>query len=333
MYFIPTTVADSGRRFVSAAVLLMAIWPPAALAQQSEPDSTRGATRPSDVPGKPDQNEERNRRRVEYEFDKHGGVTYRTGEDYKLTCDVYVPHGAGPYPTLLAIHGGGWASGNKFQWFRHARKMARAGFVVVAINYRHAPKYKFPAQIHDCKAAVRWIRKNAATYKVDSNCLGGIGYSAGGHLIALLGTSDSNDGLEGPMPKNERQISTRLQAVAVGGGPCNFDWIADESNSLAYWLGASRAADPEIYRQASPTSFITKDDPPFCFYHGSSDRIVPSHSAEAMHQMLLGQGLESEFKTWTGSGHITTFTNSETIDFAIEFFDLHLRGNGQPRNN
>ena len=212
-------------------------------------------------------------KKAEYEFDKFGGVVYRegteNGNDYRLTLDVYVPEGEGPYPGILAVHGGSWRSGTKLNWMRHARKIARAGFVVVAINYRHAPRDPFPAQIHDCKAAIRWMRVHADKYKIDPEQIGGTGYSAGGHLVALLGTSDMDDGLEGDVPESEQGISTRLQAVAPGGAPCEFSWIDDDSRALAYWLGDSRQKNPEIYRAASPTTYITADDPPFYFFQGN----------------------------------------------------------------
>ncbi len=259
-----------------------------------------------------------------YDFDKHGGVVYRRGEDFELSCDIYVPIGNGPFPALLAVHGGGWWSGSKLHWFRHARHLARAGYVVVAINYRHAPKYKFPAQIHDCKAAVRWMRNNAEAYKIDPHRIGGVGYSAGGHLVALLGTTDADDGLEGVLNGEEPATSTRLQAVVAGGAPCDFGWIEDDSTRLVYWLGATPAADPDIYRRAAPTSFISDDDPPFAFYHGESDFVVPPSASETMHLQLQRRGLPSHYKLLAGQGHLGAFTDLETMDFAIEFFDRHL---------
>jgi len=264
-------------------------------------------------------------RRNLYDFEKFGGVEYRKGEGYQLTLDVYVPEGEGPFPGILAVHGGAWRSGTKLNWFRHARKLARAGYVVVAINYRKAPTFQFPAQIHDCKAALRWMRLNCDKYKLDPDQIGGTGYSAGGHLVALLGTSDANDGLEGEVPDNEQGISTRLQAVAPGGAACEFSWIEDDANTLAYWLGSSRAANPEIYKQASPTTYITSDDPPFYFFHGANDWMVPESSPAAMHELLSRRSLSSQFERYEGYGHFGLFSYLDALDPVIDFFDSTLQ--------
>lgn len=262
--------------------------------------------------------------RVKYEFEKFGGVEYRSGEDYCLTLDVYVPEGEGPYPGILAVHGGSWRSGTKLNWFRHARKLAKAGFVVVAINYRHAPTHRFPAQIHDCKAAVRWMRFNADRYKIDPDQIGGAGYSAGGHLVAMLGTSDPDDGLEGDVPDDEKQFSTRLQAVAAGGAPCEFSWIDENARTLDYWLGGSRASKPETYRQASPITYITNDDPPFYFFHGTDDWVVPKSSSRAMHEMLTEQSIPSQYQPYENYGHFALFSHIDALDPVIEFFNETL---------
>ncbi len=263
--------------------------------------------------------------REAYDFEKFGGIEYCAGEDYCLTLDVYVPEGAGPHPAILAVHGGSWRSGTKLHWFRHARKMARAGFVVVAINYRHAPAHKFPAQIHDCKAAVRWMRMNADTYKIDTERIGGVGYSAGGHLVALLGTSEPGDGLEGNISEAEKGISTRLQAVACGGAPCDFTWVSEDARTLEFWLGDTKGANPEIYRLATPTSFITPDDPPFHFFQGTADLLVPESSPRRMHDLLQQHAVDSEYLAYEGYGHIGLFSHIDAMEPVIEFFDRELR--------
>lgn len=265
-----------------------------------------------------------------FEFDKFGGVEYRSGEDYRLTLDVYVPEGDGPYPGILAVHGGSWRSGTKLNWFRHARKLARAGFVVVTINYRHAPTHRFPAQIHDCKAAVRWMRLHADEYKIDPEQIGGAGYSAGGHLVALLGTSDKDDGLEGDVPDAEKGISTRLQAVAAGGAPCEFSWIDDDARTLAYWLGSNRASNPEIYRTVAPMTYITPDDPPFFFFHGTDDWVVPESSPRLMHDALMNQAVPSTFRAYEDYGHFALFSHIDALDPVIEFFNETLERKHSP---
>ncbi|MDG2013736.1 MAG: alpha/beta hydrolase [Pirellulaceae bacterium] len=260
-----------------------------------------------------------------YPFEKFGGVEYRSGEDFRLTLDAYVPEGPGPYPAILAVHGGAWRSGSKLLWFRHARKLAKAGFVVVAINYRKAPQFPFPAQLYDCKAAIRWMRKHAGDYKIDPEQIGAIGYSAGGHLVAMLAATDSGDGLEGEVPADEQNISTRIQAVAPGGAVCDFAWLDEQSTSLAYFLGASRAENPDVYRRASPITYVSPGDPPFYFFHGGNDWVVPEASPKAMHEMLEKQSVSSELVTYEGYGHMRLFSHLEAMDPVIDFFNKTLK--------
>ena len=105
--------------------------------------------------------------RQRFKHKKHGAIVFASGDDYELKCDIYQPIADEPRPVMLAIHGGAWTTGTKFAMFRHARILANRGYVVMAINYRLAPQHKWPAQIHDCKHAVRWIREHAEKYNAD----------------------------------------------------------------------------------------------------------------------------------------------------------------------
>ena len=260
---------------------------------------------------------------------KKGGLVYSTyknaeGEELELKCDVYVPNGDGPFPTIIAVHGGAWRSGAKWHMMRHAWKFVKADFVVVAINYRHAPKYKFPAQIHDVKAAVRWMRQNHKKYKIDKEQIVAFGYSAGGHLVSLLATTDPEDGLEGTIPEAQKGISTRVKAVVAGGAPCEFSWIDEDSWSLNYWMGSTRNRAPEKWKRASPINHISKDDPPFWFFHGTRDQVVPASSTEKMNEALEKAGIETSRKEYPGYGHFSMFSNIETVDIAVEFYNKIL---------
>lgn len=259
------------------------------------------------------------------DFVKKGGIVYRKFDDLEIKCDVYIPEGDGPFPAVLAVHGGAWRQGTKFALLRHAWRMAQSGYVVVAINYRHAPKYPFPAQVEDCKHAVRWMKANAATYKIDPEKICGFGYSAGGHLVSMLGTTDVGDGLEGSIVKGWEKYDSRLKAVAAGGAPCEFSWIGKNSNVLAYWLGGSPNQKPENYKAASPTTYVTADDPPFYLFHGDSDIIVPKSTSKALYNKLQDAGVVSERSIDRSSGHIATFSDMQWMDKAIEFFDRHVK--------
>ena len=198
-------------------------------------------------------------------YEKIEGVVFSKKDDKKLLADVYMPITDGLNPSVLLIHGGGWMAGNRRELSRIARKMAPLGYTVVAIDYRLAPEDKFPAQIEDCNAALNWMVRNAAKFKIDTSRIGVWGYSAGGHLAALLGTTNN-----------------LVRAVVAGGAPCDFSPIRPDNQFLSYWLGGTPREMPETYKKASPTSFISEDDPPFFFYHGQTDFLVPISQPKRM---------------------------------------------------
>lgn len=244
-------------------------------------------------------------------------LVYATPDGTELRLDAYVPHGDGPFPAVLVVHGGAWRMGSKAQLAGYARALARRGYAAFAINYRLAPDHKFPAQIDDCRSAVRWIRRHADRYHVDPDRLGAIGYSAGGHLVALLGVTAA-DG-------QGDDADTRLQCVCAGGAPCEFRTIPPDTEFLAYWLGGSRSEVPDHYRTASPLAFVTKDAPPTYFFHGEDDLLVPIRSPRAMADALTAAGVETEFHAVAGSGHILAMIDHPALDQAWRFFDRHLK--------
>lgn len=250
-------------------------------------------------------------------------VVYAKRGDVELKADVFVPEGEGPFPAVLVVHGGGWRSGNKGQLSFVSRALAEAGYVAVAINYRLAPKHTFPAQIEDCKAAVRWMRQHASEYNIDPNRIGGWGYSAGGHLVSLLGVTDADDGLE--HSASEGAESTRLQAVVAGGAPCDFRELAPESDRLAFWLGGPRGEKEEVYELASPARFVTGDDPPILFYHGDADELVPIDSPRAMMAALEAANVPTEIHVIPGAAHIKAALDGSAVRRGIEFLDSRLK--------
>lgn len=258
-------------------------------------------------------------------FELSRSVVYKKTDEYELTCDIYRPLGEGPFPAILAVRGGAWKFGSKLAMMRHAWIMVSSGYVVVAINYRHAPKHPFPAQIEDCKHAVRWMKANASKFAIDPERIGAFGYSAGGHLVALLGTTDANDGLEGDVKPEWKQFDSRVQAVAAGAAPCEFSWIDDDSQVLSYWLGGSPSEKPDAFRRASPTTFISADDPPFYFFHGEKDIVVPISTSLTMHRLLKEAGVSSQHDVSKQGGHVLTFSDTRWMVKSIEFFDSHLK--------
>lgn len=248
------------------------------------------------------------------------GVEYVRHGDIALLADIAMPAAKGVYPAVLLVHGGGWMTGRKEQMGFLAERLAKRGYTAVSINYRLAPRHKFPAQIEDCKAALRWMRENAAKYSIDPTRIAGYGFSAGGHLVTLLGTindDEKKDDAAGDV--------TRLQCIIAGGAPCDFRPIPKDVRMLAYWLGGSRSEKPDAYKLASPAAFVSKDDPPTFFFHGEKDRLVPKLSPMAMATALMAVGVEVEFYTVPGASHVKSFLDLKAADKAVEFLDKHLR--------
>ena len=254
----------------------------------------------------------------------HRNVPYIDSGDLKHEADIYVPPGEGPFPGVLMIHGGAWTSGTKGHMLAHARTVVAAGYTVMNINYRLAPKDKFPAQVDDCKAAVRFMRTNAAKYKIDPERIASYGYSAGGHLACMLGTTDADDGLDGDVADDAPD--PRVQCVIAGGAPCEFRLMPKRISALGYWLGGSRSDVPENYRLASPTAFATADDPPVFFFHGEEDKLVPLESPKSLQAALESHGIECRFHVVEGKGHIGAFLDREPAKEAVKFLDAVLKG-------
>ena len=261
----------------------------------------------------------------EPKYTLESSVVFARPAGKKLRADLYIPDGDGPFPGVLMIHGGGWSSGSKAQMIGHAKLAAERGYSVMAINYRHAPAYKFPAQIHDCKTAIRWWRERAAKYKLDTNRIAAYGYSAGGHLACMMGTCDPSLNLEG-IDVTEDAPSTAVQAVVAGGAPCDFRGMPPQATFLKYWLNGTRAEKPKVYQLASPQAAVTPDDPPTFFYHGAEDWLVPIHSAVRMEAQLKASGVMTRFYKCEGKGHLASFMDGKAMLNAMDFLDETLKG-------
>jgi len=252
------------------------------------------------------------------EYESHFGEVYVERDSGPLKADLYVPEGEGPFPGVLVVHGGAWYMGTRAQLSGFAQLLASRGMTAVAISYRFAPTHKFPAQIEDCKAAVRWMRSNTERLKIDPERIGGFGYSAGAQLVALLGTTDANDGLEGEIDTTDTP-STRLQAVAGGGAPCDFRTFPLDTEMLSFWLGGTRRQLAEQYRLASPAEFVSADDPPMFFFHGEKDNLVPVTSPTTMCRVLKSVGVPSELYVVPNTGHVFAMLDRTALDKCATF--------------
>jgi acetyl esterase/lipase len=256
-------------------------------------------------------------------------LTYGKGADAELKLDLAMPKlGVGPFPAVAFLHGEGWRAGNRQQMNHFIEGMARMGYVAITVEYRLVPTARFPAQIEDCKAAVRWLRANAEKYHVRADRIGVVGFSAGGYLASMLGVTGKEDGFEG-LGGNPEQ-SSRVQAVVSFFGPTDFsarDWPRDlEEEVIAPFLGGSFADKPDFYRMASPINYAPADSPPFLFLHGTDDKLVPIDQSMRLAEKLRKLGVPTQMVALEGEGHgFSDAGNQKAMQQMLDFLRERLK--------
>lgn len=260
-------------------------------------------------------------------------LIYKTAGGRPQKLDLFFPpEGTGPFPVIVWIHGGGWRSGSKENCLPARTGFPQRGFAVASVNYRLTDAATFPAQIEDCKAAVRWLRAHAGKYGLDAERFGAWGSSAGGHLAALLGTSDAPGALD---TGDHLEFSSRVQAVCDYYGPADlcsmagpdgFERHARPEAPVSMLLGGAASENPDLAKAASPVSHVSSHDPPFLIVHGDKDRTVPVEQSRLLHQALRDAQVESDLLILPGAGHGgPAFSSSDTIEAVAAFFDRHLK--------
>ena len=238
---------------------------------------------------------------------KIANVIYAKVGERALPLDIYLPsEPASPArPVIIWIHGGGWKSGSKNEGVP-VGFATHGGYAVVSVEYRLSEEALFPAQIFDCKAAVRWVRANASKYGFDPARIGVIGASAGGHLAALLGTSSGVKELEGD--EGNAEVSSKVQAVCDVSGPTDLTALdaarEGRSSSVTLLLGGSPQEKPELARLANPINFVSKNDPPFYIVHGGKDPLVPVEQSRLLETALKKAGVSATLDFIEDAGHV-----------------------------
>jgi len=249
---------------------------------------------------------------------------------HRLALDIYLPKGVKNPPLVIWIHGGGWKSGSRKQC--GIRWMTDHGFAIASISYRLTDKAIFPAQIHDCKAAVRWLRANSKTYGYSAEKLAVAGSSAGGMLAALLGTSGGVSSLEGTVGSNLDQ-SSRVQAVIDFYGATDFvlrsktqPSRANEPGSVVHrLLGGGADKKLALAKMASAVSHVSPDDPPMLVYHGEKDKTVLPDQSKRIHDVYSAAGLPITLITIKKAGHGgKKFHSAANRRIMINFLKRHI---------
>ncbi len=281
------------------------------------------------------------------EFAEKNAVELRLDQPYagntnpKQAVDVYLPkqrRSDKPLPVIALIHGGGWVNGDRLGYAAQAIQFARTGdYASVTVGYRLTGEASWPAQIHDCKAAIRWIRAHARELNLDPDKIVAWGSSAGGHLSSLLGTSGDVAALEGGLGPHTG-VSSRVQGVVNLCGPEDFTqalmfdtqgqpiWQDDAVSGL---LGGPAPDRPSEARAASPVTHVSKDDPPFLTFHGTADQRVAYRHAETIHAALQKAGVPSLLVPITGGSH-GSVGHAEVKQRGQAFTDRLLRGLDTP---
>ncbi|MFG0296823.1 MAG: alpha/beta hydrolase fold domain-containing protein [Maioricimonas sp. JB045] len=259
-------------------------------------------------------------------------IEYATADGHSLKLDLYLPATNGQPPLIIWIHGGAWRAGSKSNmplgW------LVENGCAVASVDYRLSPVARFPAQIHDCKAAIRFLRARQSDYGYDARRIAVAGSSAGGHLAALVGITNGNEELEGTVGTHPDE-SSDVAAIIDWYGPTDFMTILQQSTphglsvrvpALKLLIGDRPENVPELARLASPVFHVDRNDPPLLILHGDQDPQVPINQSHELHARFRQHDLPVQFEVVHGGAHGgELFFDAPRRKLVEDFLDKHLR--------
>lgn len=264
-------------------------------------------------------------------------IDYVGDENPRQSLDLYIPRTArvdGDLPLVVFVHGGGWRQGNKNQAGQQFAELASSGrFACACIGYRLTDEATWPAQIHDCKAAIRWLRANASSHGIDPDRIAVWGASAGGQLVAILGTTSDTSEMDGALGEHT-DVSSRVSCVVDYFGTSEHRASKARSSSqrshsrspaLRLLLGGDPAVMTEAARTSSPMAWVTEEDVPFLIVHGTEDRTVPVEHSKRLDAALDKAGVDSKLVLIEGAGH-GQFRDPKVMQIVMKYLDQQLHG-------
>jgi len=255
-------------------------------------------------------------------------VTYCTRGDTALKADIYhpdTPNGA----AVMFVHGGGWTSGDKTSGTGSEAwpELLKRGYLVMSIDYRLAPEDPFPAQMQDVTCAVLFLKREATHLGIDPERIGAYGGSAGGHLVALLGTTGGH-GYEAGITTRNAEVAAVVDLFGPTNLTVDFDGASGQIISTVF---GTTDRNSKVLQQASPLHNVSSDDPPFLIIHGEEDTLVPIRQSEVLHEALLAAGVESTLVRVQNAAHSfrpqggdISPSRNEITQLIADFFDEHL---------
>ncbi len=264
----------------------------------------------------------------------HRDLIYGRVGERELPLDLYLPPDtSSPVPVVIWVHGGGWRGGSKGNGGR-ALNMTRRGFAVVDVEYRLSGEALFPAQIEDCKTAVRWVRANAKKYNLDPDRIGAWGSSAGGHLVAMMGLTHDENVFE---TDDLSQYSSQVQAICNWFGPTDFLRMNDFEGRIDHdaadspesrLIGGPIQENKEKVAAANPITYVSKNDPPMLIMHGDKDLSVPYNQSELLYAAMQKAGLDVTLYKVVNAGHgfgnATQDSAASLFEMSAQFLEKHL---------
>lgn len=252
-------------------------------------------------------------------------VVYATVDGKPLGLDIHMPAGVRNPPLVVWVHGGAWSAGNKSNY---PAELVANGFAVASLDFRQTTEARFPANVHDIKAGIRFLRAKAAEYGYRADKIAIAGASSGGHLAALVGVTNGHAELEGTVGEHAKQSSS-VQAIVSYFGASNLNSILAQSTpfglsvrrpALERLLGASPENAKELATLASPVAHVDASDPPLLLLHGDQDPQMPINQSHELHGAYRKLGLDAELEVLHGAAHGgDVFFRGEALEKVVAF--------------